>query len=118
MTSSNPFSFDSFVVGIKDELAIFIEDSGKEQIINLKDPKVTNITVEEKRDFTVEHTMAGEPLHMPQGQHIEATITIETIKWESIWGEDIRDELPDVVDEMSVEQLLHAVNKKIEGEEK
>jgi hypothetical protein len=111
--SSNPFFFDSFVVGNKDELAIFMEDSGKESVYNFKNPHVRDVTIEEQRDFSVGHTMGGEELRLPQSKRIKATITIETVEWEAVWGEDVRDELPDTVKNMSVEELLHAVNQKI-----
>lgn len=118
MKHSSPFSFESFVVGSKEEIAIFMEDAEKEQIITLKDPQVTDVTIEEQRDYSIEHTMNGDELHMPQSQHIKATITIETIKWEAMWGDHVEHQLPDVVDDMTVEELLHAVNQKIEGGQK
>lgn len=110
------FSYDSFVVGNKEELAIFMEDQNEERIFNFKNPTVTDITIEEQRNFDIEHTVAGDELRMPKSRHIKATITIETIDWESIWGEDIKSELPDIVEDMTVEELLHAVNQKLSGQ--
>jgi len=116
---------DSFLVGNKEEVAIFMEDRDQEAIYSFKNPQITDVTIEEERGYdnsgvTISngHTRPkSDSIIFPKNRHIKATITIETMSCESIWGDDIENELPDTVQDMSVEELLHAVNKKIQGDE-
>lgn len=112
-------SYNSFLAGNKEEIAIFMEDKGKEAIFNMKNPQITDVTIEEKHPGGIStHRITGKENPQPQRKHVTATITIETIEWEHIWGENLEDELPDTVKNMNVEELLHAVNKKLdEGEQ-
>lgn len=100
-------SYNSFLAGNEEEIAIFMEGEGEEALFNIKNPRITDVQIEQKFPSPVDL----------QGKHIKATITVETAEWEHLWGENLEKELPDVVDSMSVEELLHAVNKKIEGAE-
>lgn len=46
---------------------------------------------------------------------ITAKLTIKSIDWEVLTGRNVGEKLPDVVENMSVEELLQAINKKLDN---
>lgn len=110
MASHNPFSF----IGSKDEVAITFKRGDKERVILAQNPTLSAVSVHRSTNERF-HTMDGRTENFPlTNPSMEIELTLETFEWEMISGQDLDGELPEVVDDMSVEELLDAVNRKLE----
>lgn len=99
-------------VGDDEELAVIAEDGDKKFIAIVERPQVTEVTYEHLGDIEIS-AMNGETFKA-RSSPPRVTMEVTGVLKEEIVGENAEQHIPDIVDDMSVEQLLCAVNKKLE----
>lgn len=102
-------------VGDDEELAVIAEDGDKKFIAIVERPQVTEVTYSQMGDIEIS-AMNGETFKA-RSSPPRVTMEVTGILKEEIVGENAEEHIPDIVNDMSVEQLLCAVNKKIDDRE-
>jgi len=101
------------LVGGSYELAIICEDNGQEFVSIIEQPHITEVMFEAPASIPV---MNGKPV-----QQEPARVTLEVTGYarEHITGRNASEAAPDLVEDMTVGELLDIVNKKLaeRGEE-
>lgn len=105
---NNDFRF----VGDDEELAVIAEAGDKQFIAVLESPRVTEVTYEHLGDIEIS-AMNGEAFKA-RSRPPRVTMEVTGILKEELAGENAEQHIPDIVNDMSVEQLLGVVNKKLE----
>lgn len=107
MSFTGPFSFN--LLASQEEVAI-IHDG---RVLLMKNPVISSVNYHMDAARFTEHTMAGEKLKYPP-KEIEVTVSLVANEWVEGKEQDMQRQLPEAVDDMDVEELLAAVNQKLD----
>lgn len=110
MTSSTPFSFN--LLASQDKVAV-VHDN---RVLLMKNPVIQSVNYRMDASRFTQRTMSGEKIYTPPK---EIHLTIDLVANEYIEGDyhSMERQLPETVDNMEVEELLYAVNKKLQEEQ-
>ena len=101
-------------VGDSDELAVIVEDGDQQFIAIVENPQVTEVTCTNHGAGDIEiASMNGERFQVRQEPQ-RVIVEVAGILKEEIVGENAEEHIPDIVDDMSVEELLRVVNSKLQ----
>jgi len=108
MSFTGPFSFN--LLANRDEIAIAHEG----RVLLLKNPVIETVNYKYDAGFETMQTMSNDdnPLKMSTPSEVRLGLEIRATEW--VEGPQNGIDMPKAVEDMTVEELLHAVNQKID----
>jgi len=106
MSFTGPFSFN--LLANQDEIAIAHDG----RVLLMKNPVIETVNYNYDAGFETMQTMGNDKYKMSTPKEVRLGIEIRATEW--VEGEERHMDIPQAVEDMSVEELLAAVNQKIE----